>query len=102
MADLAGPISLVDQIRLVAGLRWRMLINSLRKKNNVLDLIGMAFVALFAALLIIVLCFAFYFAGRSLVSRGRLQWLAVPFWAIFIFWQLIRIFAAGFRSRFEL
>ena len=41
MADLAGPISLADQIRLVAGLRWRMLINSLRKKNNVLDLIGM-------------------------------------------------------------
>src|ERR1700688_2922692 len=101
MADLAGPISLVDQIRLVAGLRWRMLINSLRKKNNVLDLIGMAFVALFCALLIIGPSFAFYFAGRSLVSGGRLQWLAVPFWTIFIFWQLIPIFAAGFGSRFE-
>ena len=48
MADLAGPISLGDQIRLVAGLRWRMLINGLRKKNNVLDLIGMGFVALVA------------------------------------------------------
>jgi hypothetical protein len=78
-----------------------MLINSLRKKNNVLDLIGMAFVALFASLLIIGPSFAFYFAGRSLVSGGRLQWLAVPFWAIFIFWQLIPIFAAGFGSRFE-
>lgn len=32
MADLAGPISLVEQIRLVAGLRWRMLVNGLRKK----------------------------------------------------------------------
>ena len=48
MADLGGPISLADQIRLVAGLRWRMLINGLRKKNNVLDLIGMGFVSLFA------------------------------------------------------
>jgi hypothetical protein len=100
MADLAGPISLADQIRLVAGLRWRMLINSLRKKNDALDLIGMGFVALFGLILVIGPSFAFYFAGYSFVSEGRLQWLAVPFWAIFVFWQLIPIFAAGFGSRF--
>jgi hypothetical protein len=101
MADLARPVSLADQIRLVAGLRWRMLINGLRKKNNVLDLIGMGFVAFFGFLLVIGPSFGFYFAGYSFVSEGRLQWLAVPFWAIFIFWQLIPIFAAGFGSRFE-
>src|ERR1700730_3124483 len=101
MAGLAGPISLSEQIRLVAVLRWRILINSLRKKNNVLDLIGMGFVSFFGLILVIVPSFAFYFAGYSLVSGGRLQWLAVPFWAIFIFWQLIPIFAAGFGSRFE-
>src|SRR6202051_3764214 len=101
MADLASPISLADQIRLVAGLRWRILINSLRKKNNVLDLIGMGFVALFASILIILPSFGFYFAGRSLVSAGRLQWLAAPFWAIFVFWQMFPIFAAGFGSGFE-
>jgi ABC-2 type transport system permease protein len=101
MADLARPISLADQIRLVAGLRWRMLINSLRKKNNVLDLIGMGFVSFFGLILVIGPSFAFYFAGYSFVSDGRLQWLAVPFWAIFVFWQVIPIFAAGFGSRFE-
>src|ERR1700688_9229 len=101
MADLAGPISLADQIRLVAGLRWRMMINGLRKKNNVLDLIGMGFVALFGLILVIGPSVAFYFAGYSFVAEGRLQWLAVPFWAIFVFWQLIPVFAAGFGSRFE-
>ncbi|HTG29569.1 MAG TPA: hypothetical protein VK818_15225, partial [Methylomirabilota bacterium] len=101
MADLAGPISLADQIRLVAGLRWRMMINGLRKKNNVLDLIGMGFVSVFGLILVIGPSFAFYFAGYSFVSEGRLQWLAVPFWAIFVFWQLIPVFAAGFGSRFE-
>jgi ABC-2 type transport system permease protein len=101
MADLAGPISLIDQIRLVAGLRWRMTINSLRKKNNILDLIGMGFVSLAALILIIGPCFGFYFAGYSLISAGRLQWLAAPFWAIFIFWQVIPIFAAGFGASFE-
>src|SRR6202163_4509719 len=101
MADLAGPISLAEQVQLVAGLRWRMLINGLRKKNNVLDLIGMGFVSLFGLILVIVPSFAFYFAGYSLVSEGQLQWLAVPFWAIFVFWQVIPVFAAGFGSRFE-
>jgi ABC-2 type transport system permease protein len=101
MADLARPVNLADQIRLVAGLRWRMLINGLRKKNNVLDLIGMGFVSFFGLLLVIGPSFGFYFAGYSLVSGGRLQWLAAPFWAIFVFWQVIPIFAAGFGSRFE-
>ncbi|HXO61979.1 MAG TPA: hypothetical protein VN850_09210 [Candidatus Acidoferrales bacterium] len=101
MADLAGRINLADQIRLVAGLRWRMLVNSLRKKNNVLDLIGMGFLSLFAFILVIGPSFAFYFAGYSFVSAGRLQWLAAPFWAIFIFWQIFPIFAVGFSSGFE-
>jgi ABC-2 type transport system permease protein len=101
MADLAGPISLANQIRLVARLRWRMMINGLRKKNNVLDLIGMGFVALFGLILVIGPSVAFYFAGYSFVAEGRLRWLAVPFWAIFVFWQLIPVFAAGFGSRFE-
>jgi hypothetical protein len=101
MADLAGRISLAAQIRLVAGLRWRMLVNSLRRKNNVLDLIGMGFLSLFASILVIGPCFVFYFAGYSLVSAGRLQWLAAPFWAIFVFWQMFPIFAAGFGSGFE-
>jgi len=101
MADLTGPVSLADQIRLVVGLRWCMLLNGLRKKNNVLDLIGMGFVSFFGLILVIVPSFAFYFAGYSFVSEGRLQWLAVPFWAIFVFWQVIPIFAAGFGSRFE-
>src|ERR1700686_4440666 len=101
MADLARPVNLADQIRLVAGLRWRILINGLRKKNNVRDLIGMGFVSFFGLLLVIGPSFGFYFAGYSLVSGGRLQWLAVPFWVIFVFWQVIPIFAAGFGSRFE-
>src|SRR3984893_690136 len=101
MADLKGPVSLADQIRLVVGLRWCMLLNGLRKKNNVLDLIGMGFVSLFGLILVIVPSFAFYFAGHSFVSQGRLQWLAVPFWVIFAFWQGIPVLAAGFGSRFE-
>src|SRR6202022_4790548 len=101
MADLVGPISLGEQIRLGAGPPWRRLAHGRHKKKKFLDLIGIGFVSLLSLILIIGPSIAFYFAGYSLVSAGRLQWLAAPFWAIFIFWQVIPIFAAGFGSSFE-
>jgi len=101
MADVTRAVSLFDQIRLVAGLRWRILRNSLRKKNNALDLIGMGFLAVFVSILVIGPCIGFYFMGYALLSGGRLQWLAPFFWGIFIFWQIIPIFSAGFGSKFE-
>lgn len=101
MADVIRPVSLAEQIRLVAKLRWRILINSVRKKNSALDLVGMIFVSLFGAILVIGPSILFGFAGYSLVSGGKLQWLALPFWAICIFWQIIPIFAVGFGTSFD-
>jgi ABC-2 type transport system permease protein len=101
MAEVVGPVSLAQQIALVAKLRWRILRNGLRKKNNAADLIGMAFASLFGAALVFGPTVGFYFAGYTLVSGGRLQWLSALFWAIFAFWQMIPIFAAGFGSKFE-
>ena len=101
MAEVVGPVSLAQQIALVAKLRWRILRNGLRKKNNAADLIGMAFASLFGAVLILGPTVGFYFAGYTFVSGGRLQWLGALFWAIFGFWQMIPIFAAGFGSKFE-
>jgi ABC-2 type transport system permease protein len=101
MAEVAGPVSLAQQIALVAQLRWRILRNGLRKKNNAADLIGMAFASLFGVVLILGPTVGFYFAGYTFVSGGRLQWLGALFWSIFGFWQMIPIFAAGFGSKFE-
>jgi len=40
VADVNAPPGLLEQIRLIAGLRWRILRNGLRKKNNRADLIA--------------------------------------------------------------
>jgi ABC-2 type transport system permease protein len=101
MADVAEPIGLLEQIRLVAILRWRILRNSLRKKNNALDLIGLVFAGLFAGALVFGLSFAFYSGGYAFVSRGRPEWLALLFWAILIFWQGFPIIASGFGATFQ-
>jgi len=101
VADVARLPGVWEQIRLVAGLRWRILGNNLRKKHNRWDLIGMIFTGVFAAFFVSGLSFAFYFGAYSFLSGGHEAWIAFLFWAIFLFWQLVPIFTAGFGANFE-
>ncbi|HYL64795.1 MAG TPA: hypothetical protein VE077_19440 [Candidatus Methylomirabilis sp.] len=101
MADVAHIPGMWEQIRLVAGLRWRILRNSLRKKNNQWDLIGMIVGGVFGALFILGLAVAFFFGGYEFASEGHETWFALLLWAVFVFWQLFPIFAAGFGAGFE-
>ena len=101
MADVTHSVNVLEQIRLVAGLRWRILRNSLRKKNNRLDLIGLIFTGVFGGIMVIGLCFAFYAGAYAFLSQGRLESMALLFWSIFLFWQLFPVFAAGFGANFE-
>src|SRR5260370_4188845 len=96
MAELTQSVGAIEQIRLIAGLRWRILRNSLRKKNNRLDLIGLIFTGVFSSILVIGFCFAFYAGAYAFVSQDRLEWMALLFWGIFIFWQIFPVFVAGF------
>jgi hypothetical protein len=101
VADVARVPGVWVQIRLVAGLRWRILGNSLRKKHNQWDLIGMIFAGVFASLFVLGLSFAFYFGAYSFLSGGHEAWIAFLFWGIFLFRQLVPIFTAGFGAGFE-
>ncbi len=101
MADVTRSVNVFEQIRLVAGLRWRILRNSLRKKNNRLDLIGLVFTGIFSGILVVGLSFAFYAGAYAFLSQGRLEWMALLFWGIFLFWQIFPVFVAGFGANFE-
>jgi ABC-2 type transport system permease protein len=90
-----------EQIRLVAALRWRLLRNALRRKNNRLDLLGLLLSGIFSSLLVLGLCFAFFAGAYSFLSRGRLGWMALLYWGIFIWWQIFPLFVAGFGASFE-
>ncbi len=100
MADVTHPVRVFEQIRLVAGLRWRILRNSLRKKNNRLDLIGLIFTGVFGGIMVLGLCIAFYAGAYASFSQSRLEWMALLFWAIFLFWQIFPVLVAGFGANF--
>ena len=104
MADVAPLPELPgvwQQIRLVAGLRWRVLANNLRKKHNQWDLIGMIVAGVFATLAVLGISVGFGFGAYTFLSGGHETWMAFLFWAVFLFWQLFPIFTAGFGAGFE-
>jgi ABC-2 type transport system permease protein len=94
-------VSLLQQIRLVVGLRWKLLRNKLRQKNNRLDLIGMIIASVFGAVLVLGLSSAFYSGAHEFITRGRGKWIALLFWGIFVWWQIFPLFVAGFGASFE-
>lgn len=101
MADVAQPLSVIGQVRAVAELRWRILRNSLSKKNNVLDLIGLIFAGAFGAILVAGLAFGCAVGAYTILSGSQPGWIALLFWGIFVFWQFFPLFAAGFGVTFQ-
>jgi ABC-2 type transport system permease protein len=90
-----------EQLKLVARLRWNLFKNGLRRKNNRWDIVGMVFAAFFSGLLVLGLCVAFYAGAYAFLVKNRPAFIALLFWAIFIWWQLVPIFVAGFGANFE-
>jgi hypothetical protein len=101
MADVTHLPGVLEQVRLVAGLRWRLLRNSVRKKNSRLDLLGLILLGLVSGIFVIGVCFAFYTGAYTFLSTGRTGWIALLFWGIFVFWQVFPVFVAGFGANFE-
>jgi len=101
VADLIRLPGVSEQLRLVARLRWNLFKNGLRRKNNRWDIVGIVFAAFFSGLLVVGLCAAFYAGTYAFLGRNRPGWIALLFWAIFIWWQLVPIFVAGFGANFE-
>jgi ABC-2 type transport system permease protein len=101
VADVIRLPGVSEQLKLVAGLRWNLLKNSLQRKNNRWDLVGMIFAAASSALVVAGLCVAFYAGAHFFVSQGRANWMPLLYWAIFLWWQVVPILVAGFGANFE-
>ncbi len=101
MADVAQLPSVFEQLKLVAGLRWGLLRNSMQRKSSRWDLIGMITAALASGTLVLGLCFAFYAGAYFFLTKGHPSWIALLFWGIFLWWQVFPIFVAGFGATFD-
>ncbi len=101
MADVVQMPGVLEQLKLIGRLRWQLMRNGLRHKNSRWDLIGIILAGAMSGLLVLGLCFAFYAGGHELIRKGHASWLSLLFWGIFMWWQVVPIFSAGFCANFE-
>jgi ABC-2 type transport system permease protein len=101
VADVAQLPGVLAQLRLIAGLRWTLLRNGLQRKNNRWDLVGIILAGVFAGILVVGLSAAFCAGAYAVLTRNHAGWMALLFWAIFLWWQVFPIFVAGFGANFE-
>jgi ABC-2 type transport system permease protein len=101
VADVTSATSVFAQVRLVAGLRWRILRNLMRTRNSRWDIFGLVWAAIFAGAFVIGLCWLLWWGAYFSVSTRQYAWLLLMFWSIFLFWQAFPLFIAGFGAPFE-
>jgi ABC-2 type transport system permease protein len=89
------------QLRAVAVLRIRLLLNSLRSVRHRLNLVS----RIVAGILVLGAGlgggFAIAVVTWEIAKAGRLEWLTIPFWLIFFFWQLFPIMASAFNENLD-
>lgn len=100
MADLAAVPGLLEQIRIIAWLRWRVLRNNLRKKSRRLDLLGVVISAIVGSVFVAGFSVAFFFATRALFSQHLERYFGLLFLALLVWWQVFPVMIAGFSPQF--
>jgi len=95
---MPSPTKVSSQLFAIAGLRWRMFVNSLRTSRGKMELASRIIIATvffivgFGAVVTII--------GLSwfCVSQDKPERLGLPLWAIFLFWQFFPVMATAFTN----
>src|SRR5579863_877068 len=91
------------QLRAIALLRWQVVINSLRSVRGRLNLVSRAFGGLLVLGTGVIGGFALFLAAAWATAQDHrnLQWLGLPFWIVFLFWQLFPVMATAFTQNLD-
>src|SRR5437660_6380008 len=87
-----------SQIIAIAGLRWRMFVNGLRTRRGKTELASRIIVTSIFAIggfgaFAMAIGMSWFF-----VSDGRPEFLAIPLWGVFLFWQFFPVMATAFTN----
>jgi ABC-2 type transport system permease protein len=85
------------QLRAIALLRWHLVVNSLRSIRGQLNLISRVLGGVTVLTMGVMGGIGLFFLG-SWATVHQPRWLSLPFWIIFLFWQLFPVLATAFTQ----
>ena len=91
------------QLRAIALLRWQLVVNSLRSVRGRLNLVSRVLGGLLVLATGVIGGSALFLTAiwAAAADQHNLQWLAVPFWIVFLFWQLFPVMATTFTQNLD-
>jgi ABC-2 type transport system permease protein len=98
---MSARIAVGEQVRLVAGLRWRLFRNSLRTLRGRLDAVSQALLWVLMGGLMFGGGFTVGLAAYFFIARGEPNRIGDLFWAVFLFWQLYPLLGGVGGAQFD-
>ena len=90
-----------EQLRAVAALRWRLVLNSLRSVRGRMNLVSRSIAGLLVTAAGVGGAFALGATAWELTRTNKLEWLAAFFWIVFLFWQFFPVMATAFTQNID-
>jgi ABC-2 type transport system permease protein len=100
----AGPLSALarNQYAALAAMRWQMFKNNLRTNQGVLELGARTVSYVVYGIVGLAMSGGLAIGAYVMVSKDKLGYLPLLFWAVFLIWQALPILLASFQEQFDL
>lgn len=102
MAGVTSASGGTDQLTLIAGLRWRMFVNSLRTGKAKVDLAGRVVFGIIIAVGVLGAGLLMAAGSWEALHSSQPLFLAGELWFVFLVWQFLPIFVTGFGAQADL
>jgi ABC-2 type transport system permease protein len=89
------------QLRAIGILRWRLFVNSLRSIRGRMNLVSRSLAALVVLAAAVGGALTLGAVAWGMTNEHQLRWLSVPFWLIFLFWQVFPVMATAFTQNID-
>src|SRR3984885_9885561 len=101
MAGLTSSPEMRGQLAAIARVRWQLFVNGLRTIRGRLEGVARGVVFLLVPVGGRGGSFPLGAAALYVVSHGKVEWIAILLWPIFLFWQLFPVMASAFTENVD-
>ena len=102
MAGLTTPLRQREQLAAIIKARLQIFVHSLRTTRGALELASRVFVSLLLLVGGLAGAIMLGLGAYSFVRQGKVGWIALLLWSVFLFWQLFPIMGSVFTETVDL